>query len=114
MRVLCRTVVATNPDDGPVKAGTIGQPIPATHIRLLDKEDPDKDAPAGEPGELAVKGPQIMQGYWNRPEADSDSFTADGWLRTGDVAAIDAAGYIRIVHRLKDMNAVGGMSEERR
>src|SRR3546814_7147652 len=53
-------VVATNPYDGPVKAGTIGQPIPATHIRLLDKEDPDKDAPAGEPGELAVKGPQII------------------------------------------------------
>jgi len=101
-------VVATNPYDGPVKAGTIGQPIPATHIRLLDKEDPAKDAPAGEPGELAVKGPQIMQGYWNRPEADSDSFTADGWLRTGDVATIDADGYIRIVDRLKDMIAVGG------
>src|SRR3546814_8583468 len=49
-----------------------------------------------------------MQGYWNRPEADSDSFTADGWLRTGDVAAIDAEGYIRIVDRLKDMIAVGG------
>jgi long-chain acyl-CoA synthetase len=49
-----------------------------------------------------------MQGYWNRPEADADSFTADGWLRTGDVAAIDADGYIRIVDRLKDMIAVGG------
>lgn len=101
-------VVATNPYDGPVKPGTIGQPIPATHIRLLDKEDPSKDAPAGEPGELAVKGPQIMQGYWNRPDADGDSFTADGWLRTGDVAAIDEGGYIRIVDRLKDMIAVGG------
>ena len=101
-------VVATNPYDGPVKPGTIGQPIPATHIRLLDKEDPSKDAPAGEPGELAVKGPQIMQGYWNRPDADGDSFTPDGWLRTGDVATIDADGYIRIVDRLKDMIAVGG------
>ena len=101
-------VVATNPYDGPVKAGTIGQPIPATHIRLLDKEDPAKDAPEGEPGELAVKGPQIMRGYWNRPDADQDSFTADGWLRTGDVATIDADGYIRIVDRLKDMIAVGG------
>ena len=101
-------VVATNPYDGPVKPGTIGQPIPATHIRLLDKEDPSKDAPAGEPGELAVKGPQIMQGYWNRPDADLDSFTPDGWLRTGDVATIDADGYIRIVDRLKDMIAVGG------
>ncbi|WP_422059904.1 long-chain-fatty-acid--CoA ligase [Sphingopyxis sp.] len=101
-------VVATNPYDGPVKPGTIGQPLPATHIRLLDKEDPTKEAPVGEPGELAVKGPQIMQGYWNRPEADADSFTIDGWLRTGDVATIEADGYIRIVDRLKDMIAVGG------
>jgi len=101
-------VVATNPYEGPVQPGTIGQPIPATHIRLLDKEDPSKDAPDGEPGELAVKGPQIMQGYWNRAEADKDSFTDDGWLRTGDVAVIEADGYIRIVDRLKDMIAVGG------
>ena len=101
-------VVATNPYDGPVKPGTIGQPIPATRIRLLDRDDPTQDAQAGEPGELAVKGPQIMQGYWNRPDADMDSFTADGWLRTGDVAAIDDDGYIRIVDRLKDMIAVGG------
>jgi len=101
-------VVATNPYEGPVQPGTIGQPIPATHIRLLDKEDPSKDAPDGEPGELAVKGPQIMQGYWNRAEADKDSFTDDGWLRTGDVAVVEADGYIRIVDRLKDMIAVGG------
>ncbi|HKX88871.1 MAG TPA: AMP-binding protein [Sphingopyxis sp.] len=101
-------VVATNPYDGPVRPGTIGQPLPATHIRLLDKEDPAKDAPDGEPGELAVRGPQIMQGYWNRPEADKDSFTDDGWLRTGDVAVIEDGGYIRIVDRLKDMIAVGG------
>ncbi|HEX2814202.1 MAG TPA: long-chain fatty acid--CoA ligase [Sphingopyxis sp.] len=101
-------VVATNPYDGPVKPGTIGQPIPATRIRLLGRDDPTSDAAPGEAGELAVKGPQIMQGYWNRPEADKDSFTEDGWLRTGDVAAIDADGYIRIVDRLKDMIAVGG------
>ncbi|MBL9069423.1 MAG: AMP-binding protein [Sphingopyxis sp.] len=101
-------VVATNPYDGPVKPGTIGQPLPATRIRLLDKEDPAKDAPEDEPGELAVKGPQIMRGYWNRPDADADSFTSDGWLRTGDVATIDDDGYIRIVDRLKDMIAVGG------
>ncbi|MGB3846384.1 MAG: AMP-binding protein [Sphingopyxis sp.] len=101
-------VVSTNPYDGPVKAGTIGQPLPATHLRLVDKEDSMRDAPAGEPGELVVKGPQIMQGYWNRPAADEDSFTADGWLRTGDVAVIDEDGYVRIVDRLKDMIAVGG------
>ncbi|WP_033074166.1 long-chain-fatty-acid--CoA ligase [Sphingopyxis sp. MWB1] len=101
-------VVSTNPYHGPVKAGTIGQPLPATRIRLLDKEDPGRDAPDGEPGELAVKGPQIMQGYWNRPDADKDSFTDDGWLRTGDVATVDDDGYIRIVDRLKDMISVGG------
>ncbi|MCC2602848.1 long-chain-fatty-acid--CoA ligase [Sphingopyxis yananensis] len=101
-------VVSVNPYDGPVKAGTIGQPIPATHVRLVDKSDCTKDAPAGEPGELVVKGPQIMQGYWNRPDADLDSFTPDGWLRTGDVAVIDADGYLRIVDRIKDMISVGG------
>ena len=101
-------VVSTNPYAGPVKPGTIGQPLPATHIRLVDKEDPMKDAATGEPGELVVKGPQIMRGYWNRPDADKDSFTTDGWLRTGDVAVIEEDGYIRIVDRLKDMIAVGG------
>lgn len=101
-------VVSTNPYDGPVIAGTIGQPIPATRVRLVDKEDAMRDAPPGEPGELVVKGPQIMAGYWNRPDADADSFTADGWLRTGDVATIGADGYVRIVDRMKDMIAVGG------
>jgi long-chain acyl-CoA synthetase len=104
-------VVATNPYEGPMQSGTIGQPIPATRLRLLDKEDPAKDAPPGEPGELAVQGPQIMAGYWNRPAADADAFVkrADGrWLRTGDVATIDAEGWVRIVDRLKDMIAVGG------
>lgn len=101
-------VVSTNPYDGPVKPGTIGQPLPATQLRLVDKENPEQEAPAGEAGELVVKGPQIMRGYWNRPEADKDSFTRDGWLRTGDVAEIDLDGYVRIVDRLKDMIAVGG------
>lgn len=101
-------VVSTNPYEGLVKAGTIGQPLPATQVRLIDKDNPLADAPEGEPGELVVKGPQIMRGYWNRPDADGDSFTADGWLRTGDVATIDDDGYIRIVDRIKDMIAVGG------
>src|SRR3546814_17474185 len=76
-------VVATNPYEGPVRPGTIGQPLPATHIRLLDKEDPAKDAPDGEPGELAVKGPTIMHGSWNRPAAAKASFTDDRALSTG-------------------------------
>lgn len=100
-------VVACNPYDGTGKPGTIGQPVPGTDVRLVDKEDPTKPAPDGEPGEIVVRGPQIMAGYWNRPEADGDSLM-DGWLRTGDVGVIDADGYIRIVDRLKDMIAVGG------
>jgi long-chain acyl-CoA synthetase len=104
-------VVSTNPFHGDDRTGTIGHPLPGTDLRLLDKEDPSRDARAGEPGELAIKGPQIMLGYWNRPEAAADIFAdVDGtrWLRTGDIAQIDADGYVRIVDRSKDMIAVGG------
>ncbi len=104
-------VVTTNPYEGDDRAGTIGQPLPATRLRLLDREDPARDAARGEPGELAVIGPQIMQGYWQRPEAAATAFAEiDGelWLRTGDVAVLEEDGYVRIVDRLKDMIAVGG------
>ena len=104
-------VASTNPYEGEERVGTIGQPLPATRLRLLDREDPARDAVAGEPGELAIQGPQVMQGYWQRPEAAAAAFAErpDGrWLRTGDVATIDAAGYGRIVDRIKDMIAVGG------
>jgi long-chain acyl-CoA synthetase len=100
-------VVACNPYDGINKTGAIGQPVPGTTVKLVDREDPTKPAPEGEPGELVFAGPQVMQGYWRRPEADADTFV-DGFLRTGDVATIDDEGYIRIVDRLKDMIAVGG------
>lgn len=104
-------VVSANPYDGTRKRGTIGQLVPGTEVVLLDKEDPTKLAPEGEPGELAVHGPQVMRGYWNRPESDADSFVErDGkrYLRTGDVARIDADGFLEIVDRIKDMIAVGG------
>ncbi|MCB5425341.1 long-chain fatty acid--CoA ligase [Altererythrobacter sp. CC-YST694] len=104
-------VVSTNPYDGENRHGTIGQPLPETRIRLLDKEDPTRDAPPGEPGELAICGPQVMQGYWNRPEAAAAAFAMrDGerWLRTGDIAMLDPDFYIRIVDRSKDMITVGG------
>ncbi len=104
-------VVSTNPYEGERKQGTIGQVLPHTRVRLLDKEDPTRAAPEGEPGELVVAGPQVMQGYWNRPEAAKDAFAdIDGtrWLRTGDVAEIHADGFIAIVDRIKDMIAVGG------
>ncbi len=100
-------VVACNPYDGINKTGTIGQPVPGTTVKLVDREDPTKPAPDGEPGELIFSGPQVMQGYWGRPDADADTFV-DGFLRSGDVATIDDDGYIRIVDRLKDMIAVAG------
>ncbi len=100
-------VVACNPYEGAAHTGSIGHPIPGTIVRLVDREDPTKPAAAGEPGELVVEGPQVMLGYWRRPDADADAFVS-GALRTGDVATIDADGYIRIVDRLKDMIAVGG------
>ena len=100
-------VVSTNPYEALNKSGTIGQPVPATTVKLADKEDPTKPPPPAEPGEILVTGPQIMKGYWNRPEADAEVFVG-GWLRTGDVGVIDEDGYIRIVDRLKDMISVSG------
>ena len=105
-------VISANPYEGEGKSGTIGQPIPGTFVRLVDKGDPGQPAPEGEPGEILVSGPQIMKGYWNRPEADAEVFVTDtarrNWLRTGDVGTIDSDGFIRIVDRLKDMIAVSG------
>jgi long-chain acyl-CoA synthetase len=100
-------VVSTNPYDGENKTGSIGQPIAGTIVKLVDKEDPNEMAPEGEPGEIVIAGPQIMYGYWNRPDAD-DQILYDGFLRTGDVGTIDEDGYIFIVDRLKDMIAVSG------
>lgn len=100
-------VVSANPYEGLNKPGTIGQPVAGTLVKLVDKEDPNKAVPEGEPGELIFSGPQVMQGYWNLPEQDDDVFV-DGFLRTGDVAQIDEDGYIKIVDRIKDMIAVGG------
>jgi long-chain acyl-CoA synthetase len=107
----CSGVASTNPYQGEQRPGTIGQPIPETRMRVVDKEDPSGDPSPGEPGELILAGPQVMQGYWNRPDTDATAFVVrDGikWLRTGDVATIDADGFVRIVDRLKDMIAVGG------
>ncbi|KPQ24671.1 MAG: Acyl-CoA synthetases (AMP-forming)/AMP-acid ligases II [Porphyrobacter sp. HL-46] len=104
-------VVSVNPYEGTRRRGTIGQLVPGTEVILLDKEHPENLAPEGEPGELAVCGPQVMRGYWNRPETDADTFVErDGkrYLRTGDVARIDADGFLEIVDRIKDMIAVGG------
>jgi len=104
-------VVACNAYEGLNKPGSIGQPLPQTDIRLVDKDDHTKPAPDGEPGEITVSGPQIMRGYYGRPDADAEVFIEqDGvrWLRTGDIGTIDADGYIAVTDRLKDMIVVGG------
>ena len=104
-------VVSANPYEAKRKKGTIGQLVAGTNILLLDKEDPTKLAPEGQPGELAVHGPQVMRGYWNRPDTAADAFVehhGKRWLRTGDVAEIDEDGFLSIVDRIKDMISVGG------
>jgi long-chain acyl-CoA synthetase len=100
-------VLCSNPYEGLNKPGTVGQPIPGTCVKLVNRDDPTQTPPPGEPGELVFAGPQIMKGYWRRPDADKDVFV-DGWLRTGDVGTIDEDGYVKIVDRLKDMISVGG------
>ncbi|GFK92472.1 Long-chain-fatty-acid--CoA ligase [Fundidesulfovibrio magnetotacticus] len=96
-----------NPLVGNRKEGSIGLPFPDTMARIVDTADPGKDVPPGAPGELLVKGPQVMAGYWNRPR-DTDEVLRDGWLHTGDVAVMDQDGYFFIVDRKKDMIISGG------
>ena len=88
--------------------GSIGLPISSTYCQLIDSEG--KTINNGEAGELCVKGPQVMQGYWNLPEETSNAFTKDGWLKTGDVAKMDGNGYFYIVDRIKDMILVSGFN----
>jgi long-chain acyl-CoA synthetase len=92
---------------GKRKAGSIGLPIPDTECRIVDLNDARTDLPAGETGELMVKGPQVMTGYWNKPDATAETLV-DGWLHTGDIAQMDAEGYFYIVDRKKDMIISGG------
>ncbi len=95
-------VVTANPLEGPVKDGSIGQPIPATIISLRDLADPTREVPQGERGELCVRGPQVMLGYWKKPDETANQFVGD-FLRTGDVAVMDEEGFLYIVDRIKDL-----------
>ncbi|UTY57496.1 long-chain-fatty-acid--CoA ligase [Massilia sp. erpn] len=88
--------------------GTIGLPIPSTEVAILD--DNGNPVPFGQPGEIAIRGPQVMAGYWNRPEETAKSMTPDGFFKTGDVGIMDERGYTRIVDRKKDMIIVSGFN----
>ena len=89
-------------------SGTIGLPVPSTYLSIRD--DDGKEVPLGEPGEICAKGPQVMAGYWNRPDETAKVMTSDGYFRTGDVGVMDENGYTKIVDRKKDMILVSGFN----
>ncbi|MEL6967951.1 MAG: long-chain-fatty-acid--CoA ligase [Pseudomonadota bacterium] len=100
--------VTCNPTDSDAFSGTIGLPMPNVEIRILD--DDGNDVPQGEPGEIAIKGPQVMDGYWQRPDETAKVMTPDGFFKSGDVGVMDADGYTKIVDRKKDMILVSGFN----
>ena len=98
--------VSINPLDLDHYNGSIGLPLPSTDVSIRDENN--HELPPGEPGELCVRGPQVMRGYWNRPEADAEALLEDGFFRTGDIATIDPQGFLSIVDRKKDLIVVSG------
>ena len=98
--------VTCNPTDSEAYTGSIGLPLPNVEIRILD--DQGNDVPMGEAGEIAIRGPQVMQGYWQRPDETALVMTPDGYFKSGDIGEMDTRGYIRIVDRKKDMIVVSG------
>lgn len=101
-------VACCNPIDGTDRTGTIGLPLPSTLVKMID--DNGKDVAIGESGEICIKGPQVMKGYWQRPDETANVMTADGWFKTGDIGVMDADGFSRIVDRKKDMILVSGFN----
>ncbi|MFJ7140940.1 MAG: long-chain-fatty-acid--CoA ligase FadD2 [Pseudomonadales bacterium] len=101
-------VACTNPYGDRSRLGTVGLPVPGTTLKVID--DHGTELPLGERGELCIKGPQIMKGYWNKPEATAEVLDAEGWFKSGDIAVIDPDGFVRIVDRKKDMIIVSGFN----
>ncbi len=97
-----------NPTTNKAYTGTIGVPLPSTWMKLIDEHD--QEVAPGERGEIAIKGPQVMAGYWQRPDETAKSMTADGYFKTGDIGTVDAEGYFKIVDRKKDMILVSGFN----
>jgi long-chain acyl-CoA synthetase len=98
-----------NPVGGPRKPGSIGLPLPGTHCKVVSQEDPGAEVPPGEPGELAISGPQVFRGYWGR-EDQQGVFTDDGYVLTGDVTVMDEDGFFTIVDRKKELIIAGGFN----
>ena len=98
------------PRAGPVKPGSCGIPHPHIQMKFIDVANPEREVALGERGEICVKGPNVMKGYWKQPEATANAMTADGYFRTGDVGYMDEEGYVFIVDRTKDMLLSGGFN----
>jgi long-chain acyl-CoA synthetase len=99
-----------NPAAPTRRPGTVGIPFPSTEIRIVDPDDPSRDLPIGEAGELLIRGPQVFAGYWNRPEETATVLLPGGWLRTGDITVADVDGFVRIVDRIKELIITGGFN----
>jgi len=97
-----------NPTNSKTYTGTIGVPLPSTWLKLLD--DDGQEVPMGQPGEIAIKGPQVMAGYWQRPDETAKVMTADGYFKSGDIGVVDERGYFKVVDRKKDMILVSGFN----
>ena len=104
----CSPAVTINPVNDLAQSGTVGLALPSTALKTIDDEG--NETPIGERGELCVKGPQVMKGYWKRPDATAEILDKDGWLKTGDVATIAEDGFVKIVDRIKDMVLVSGFN----
>ncbi|GAA2013453.1 long-chain-fatty-acid--CoA ligase [Microbacterium ulmi] len=105
----CSPVLMANPVAAHRVPGTVGLPLPDTECRVVDPDEPTRDVPAGERGELVVRGPQVFQGYYGKPE-ETERVFVDGWFRTGDIVQIDDAGFVRIVDRIKELIITGGFN----
>jgi len=106
----CSPVLMANPVADNRRAGTVGLPLPGTECRVVDPERPTVDMPDGEAGELLVRGPQVFQGYYGKPEETEAVFVEGGWFRTGDIVTIDDDGFVRIVDRIKELIITGGFN----
>ncbi len=105
----CTVTATVSPWGGKVKPGTEGIPVPNTEIKIVDLESGSKEMPAGETGEILIKGPQVMKGYYKNPEATA-AVLKDGWLYTGDIGFMDEEGYLTVVDRKKDIIIAGGFN----
>lgn len=101
-------VALGNPFSADRRPGALGVVWPSTEIRVVDQEDPTRELPEGEPGELLIRGPQVFSGYWGRPEETAHQLLPDGWLRTGDVVRVEPNGFVVLVDRMKEMIVSGG------